>query len=220
MEINDIYKVVENIPHMTRDQGVKMYDLIIKNRFSRILELGFHQGVSTCYMAGALHKLEKGKITTIDLTHTRNLDPSIDSLLMKLGLSSHVDVHYEPTSYNWRLMRLIEENNLEKFDFCYIDGAHNWLTDGFAFFLVDILLKPGGLILFDDLDWSYANSPSLKDNKDVLKMPNDERTIPQVRQIFELLVRKHNGYCQFKEQDGWGYAWKRNKSLIHKLLKK
>lgn len=73
---------------------------------------------------------EDGHLTTIDLKSAKSRKPNIEELLEKLGLSSYVTVYYEPTSYNWRLMRLIEENSKPIFDFCYIDGGHDGITLG------------------------------------------------------------------------------------------
>ncbi|MGL5809687.1 MAG: hypothetical protein ACRCYQ_07075, partial [Nocardioides sp.] len=74
------------------------------------------------------------------------------------------------------------------FDFAFIDGAHSWFVDGLAFFLVDKLLKPGAWVLFDDLDWTYATSPTLSQTELVRSMPEDERNTPQIGKVFELLV--------------------------------
>ena len=52
-------------------------------------------------------------------------------------------------------MKMLAQYPSPKFDFCYIDGGHNWSDTGFAFFLVDRLLKSNGIIVFDDLDWTY-----------------------------------------------------------------
>jgi len=212
MKLNDIKKRVDGIPHMTSSQAEVITDVIIKNRFQNILELGFDHGVSTCYLAGALDEIGDGNITTIDLLRARDANPNVEQLLDDLGLNQYVTVFYEPTSYIWRLMRMLEEDRLPRFDFCYIDGNHNWYTDGFAFFLVDKLLKPGGLIIFDDLDWTFDTSPTLKNKKWVKRMPQDERAIPQVRQVYELLVKPHPAYTEFKTVDGWGYAHKSSAS--------
>ena len=212
MKLNDIKKRIDGIPRMTSSQADVITDVIIKNRFQNILELGFQHGVSTCYQAGALDELGGGNITTIDLLEARDANPNVEQLLDDLGLNQYVTVFYEPTSYIWRLMRMLEEDRLPRFDFCYIDGAHNWYTDGFAFFLVDRLLKPGGLIIFDDLDWTYDTSPTLKNKKWVKRKPQDERTIPQVRQVYELLVKPHPAYTEFKTVNGWAYAHKSSAS--------
>jgi predicted O-methyltransferase YrrM len=108
-------------------------------------------------------------------------------------------------------MKLLEENNNPIFDFCYLDGAHDWATDGFAFLLVDKLLKPGGWIIFDDIDWSYAKSPALKEKDFVKRMSEEERTTHQVRKVYELLVKTHPNYDSFKVESAWAYARKSDK---------
>ncbi|MDJ0569896.1 MAG: class I SAM-dependent methyltransferase, partial [Pleurocapsa sp. MO_192.B19] len=122
--------------------------------------------------------------------------------LAKCGYLDLVDFYYEPVSYNWRLMKLIEEQ--KTFDFCYLDGGHDWYNTGYAFFLVDKLLQPGGWILFDDLDWTMEHI----DAKWALKKPLEERITPQVRKVWELLVQTHPNYTNFQERGSWGYAEK------------
>ena len=107
---------------------------------------------------------------------------------------------------------MLEESPEPRFDLCYLDGAHSWFVDGFAFFLVDRLLRPGGLLVLDDLDWTYASSPTLRSTELVKAMPGDERTEPHVRKVYELLVKPHPSYETFRTQDGWAFARKRRDS--------
>lgn len=208
MKIDQVRNKVKGIPHMSYSQAEEMTAIIIENKFNNILELGFKHGVSTCYMAGALDELGRGRITTIDLVNARSAEPNIDSLLGDLGFDSFVTVFYEPTSYIWRLMKMLEEDPSPRFDFCYIDGAHNWFTDGFAFFLVDRLLNPGGLIVFDDIDWTYNQSPTMKNTDIVRNMPADEKTAPHIRKVYEILVKAHPAYDNFLVKDDWAHARK------------
>ncbi len=208
MDLIEMGKRLIDIPNMSFDEASLMTQIITENEFESILELGFNHGVSSCYIAGALKNIGKGKLTTIDLQSAEFRNPNIDALANNLGLREWIKVYYEPTSYNWRLMKFIEENQEPIFDMCYIDGAHNWFVDGFSFFLVDKLLKPGGLIIFDDMGWTYGGSDSLKTTDHVKRMPIDERNTPQVKLIFDLLVKRHSNYERCEEKDGWGYAWK------------
>ena len=159
-------------------------------------------------MAGALEEMGYGKITTVDLEDTRAVEPNIEHLLKTLGLSEYVSVFYEPTSYTWRLLKLIEENPDPIFDFCYLDGAHDWFVDGFAFLLVDRLLLPGGWIVFDDIDWTYSLSPVLKDTERVKNMPLEEKETRQMRKVYDLLVKPHPNYNNFIVKGEWAYAQK------------
>ncbi len=205
----EVKRIVGGLPSMTLEQGEAMTRFIGEQGIGDILELGFHHGVSTCYMAAALAGRGGGSITTIDLEAARAAAPNVEALLERVGERGRVRVHYEPSSYAWRLMRFLEEDPAPRFDLCYLDGAHTWRDDALAFFLADRLLRPGGWIVLDDLDWTFAASPSLKDAGWVRALPADERTEPQVRKIYELLVKPHPGYHNFVVRDGWAYAQKR-----------
>lgn len=39
-------------------------------------------------------------------------------------------------------------------------------------------------------------------------MPEDEKRTPQVRKVYDLLVKTHPAYGDFMIKDGWGYARK------------
>ena len=150
---------------------------------------------------------------TIDLESARTAQPNIEELLTQVGERERVKVFYEPTSYTWRLMKFLEQDPLPSFDFCYLDGAHNWFVDALAFTLVDRVLRPGGWIIFDDVDWTYATSPALSKTEWVQNMPADERETPQVQKIFDLLVKTHPNYHHFRLEDGWAYAQKQDSNI-------
>lgn len=204
MNLRKVKQVVGDLPYMTLEKALIIKDLIHKNNISNILELGFYHGVSTCYMAAALEEEGQGSILTIDLHSAKNRQPNIEQLLEQCGYQDIVDYYYEPVSYNWRLMKLIESNE-KTFDFCYLDGGHDWYNTGLAFFLVDKLLQPGGWIIFDDLDWTMEHIEA----KWAVRKPLEERTTPQVRKVWELLVKTHPNYTNFYEQGSWGYVQKK-----------
>lgn len=209
MKRGDVTNRLGKIPYMLPEQADAITALILEHRCRRILELGFLHGVSTCYLAAALDELGGGSLTTVDMESARELQPNVETLLADLGLRDLVTVHYEPTSYLWRLMHLLEADPSPRFDLCYIDGAHTWSTDGFAFFLVDRLLEPGGWIVFDDLDWTFDTSPGLRRSEMVAQMLPEERATPQIRKVYELLVRTHPSYEQFVVRNGWALARKK-----------
>lgn len=208
MQLEDVHFRVAGVPHMSVAQATRVYEHFVQQKPDDVLELGFAHGVSTCYLAGAVDENGSGHVTTIDRASARDREPNIDELLDRCGLSALVTVLVTDTSYTWELMRMLEQDPPSRFDFVYIDGAHLWDVDGFAFLLVDRLLNVGGWVLFDDLDWTLATSPSLKDAEWVLKLPVGQRTTPQVRKVFELLVRTHQDYGEFRDEHGWGWARK------------
>ncbi|MGH8903216.1 MAG: class I SAM-dependent methyltransferase [Egibacteraceae bacterium] len=179
-----------------------------------MLELGFAHGVSTCYLAAAVAANGGGSVLTFDNRTALVRSPSIAELLDHLELEAFVTPVFAERSYTWELMKLIEIHTRAgmcrpAFDFCFIDGAHSWEVDGFAFFLVEKLLLPGSWMLFDDLDWTFATSPALGHTAMVRSMPIAERVTPQIGRVFDLLVRQHSNVDEFRMDGSWGWAHKR-----------
>ena len=182
----------------------RLYEVIVDNNYKRILELGTKGGVSTCYLAEALDCIGGGEIVTLYLPQVKSLKPNVKDRFRKLNLSYKVRLKVLMNkSYTWELMKFLEKK-VDKFDFCYIDGAHLWEVDGFSFFLVDKLLKPGGCIVFDDLNWRLAFSSCWKQTHHI-----GFKFTKQVRKVWELLVKTHPDYHKFQEINGQGYAFKK-----------
>ena len=208
MSIESVAAVVGDTPYMSVDQAQRITDLIAGNNLARVLELGFAHGVSTCYLADAVNEMPNGSVTSIDLTASAELEPRAEDLLELCGLSSRVALIREPRSFTWRIMNWLEEGRTECFDLVYLDGGHTWDVTGFAFFLVDRLLAPGGWLVFDDIDWTIENSPFYQKSGRAENLPEDYRTTQQVRKVFELLVEPHQSYVDATILDGWGIARK------------
>ncbi|MBL4787895.1 MAG: class I SAM-dependent methyltransferase [Kordiimonadaceae bacterium] len=171
------------------------------------LELGFFHGVSTVYMASILKSMgDRRTLTTIDLLSAKERSPNLDELAAKFGVSDHVEAFYEPRSYLWRLKAFIEEGR--KFDFCYLDGGHTWADSGFAFFLIDKLLKKDGVILFDDMKWTPEHQPAAQ------HWPEDERTTAAVERVWTLLVMQHPNYDRVWTHGNWALAQKRDNTPL------
>jgi predicted O-methyltransferase YrrM len=183
----DVRQIVGDLPYMQLEQGRFFYNLIVTHKLSRCLELGFFHGVSSLYIGGAIQDTGGGSLLTIDLTSARNRSPNIETLIRRARLEDVITPVYEPTSYNWSLMKLLERGLQETFDFCYIDGGHTWYSTGFAYCLVSRLLRKGGWVAFDDINYSYDKS-SMSSLPMVRRMPEEERRTAQVRKVFELLT--------------------------------
>src|SRR5215469_13329572 len=178
----EIDRVLNGIPVMTLEQGREISDFIRKNELRNCLELGFAHGVSTAYIAHAVKSLGNGRVVTIDREEARQRDPNISVVLSRAGVPDDVvEVYFEPKSYNWRLMRFLEEGRAGTFDFVYVDGAHTWEVDGLANYLALILLRPGGWILFDDLNWSFDKAKPPVNKPWVQALPKEEKATAQVR---------------------------------------
>ena len=211
MQLEAVTQVAHDVPWMSPKQGAIIYGHIRESRPDLVLELGTARGASAAYMAAALEENGRGKLVTVDRDGA-GYEPS--RFLEDIGLAAWVDFVVRPdSSYDWFLKEQIEaqsdpSGNCEPlYDFCYLDGAHNWTIDGLAVFLVEKLLRPQGWLLLDDLEWSYASSPSTA--SEPFALSQSERREPHMRAVFDLLVRQHPSFALCRVQDGnWGWAQK------------
>jgi predicted O-methyltransferase YrrM len=199
------------LPYMTPRQAAFLGALIEREGLSSLLELGTSHGKSTAYMAAILEAIGRGTLVTIDRSDAEAKNPNVHQILSSLGLLHRVQVYLEPRSLTWRLMRLIEEHESPCFDFCYFDAGHSWDVTGFAFFLVDRLLKPGGWVVFDDLKWTYERmiKPGEPVPDFLSRMPEEELRTAQIGKVWNLLVVRSTGYERHEVVGNWGVARKR-----------
>lgn len=209
-----IHEVQEQFPdllYMKLEQAETLDRFLKEHRLTNCLELGFFHGKSSAFFASILRDMGEGHLTTIDQKHSIDRSPNIHEVLGALDLASWVTPIFEPRSFNWRLMRMLEENPRPAFDFCYIDAAHTWYDTGLGFFLVDKVLKPGGWILFDDLTFDYQRliTPGKKPPEYLARMTGEERETQQVLKVWDLLVKEHPGYDEFIQDERWAFARKK-----------
>ena len=213
MKFEELARRLQGIPYTEVYDGQLIYNHVLKTRSDNCLELGFAHGVASCYIAAALRENGKGHLTSVDLLSSKDRRPCLEDLLKENELEDYVTVVREVNSYNWFLKRKIEEQTsggicVPLFDFCFIDGSKNWTVDGFAFFLVDKLLKTRGTILFDDYGWKYSKHGGklITDGITHREMSQDQLENPNIELIFHLLVMQHPNYSKFKIQDT-SLAW-------------
>ncbi|MGH1490453.1 MAG: class I SAM-dependent methyltransferase [Acidimicrobiales bacterium] len=203
MKFEDVHELVGMTPFIAEDNARYLYDLIIEGQLTDVLELGIAHGTATCYIAAALHELGRGCVTAVDLIDVaESFSPTVEEQLAKTGLSQFARVVRMQSGYTWFLHDEIVRNTADGacrqvYDLCIIDGPKNWTIDGAAFFLADKLLRKDGWMIFDDYNWSYSSTGDGRDDTDGISnrsMSEDELRTPQVREIFELLVRQHPDY--------------------------
>jgi predicted O-methyltransferase YrrM len=229
MKFQQIKTILGPVPFISELNARFLYDLICKEKLTRILELGIAHGTATCYMAAALDELGEGFITAVDLIAAKEIfKPSAEEQLRKTGLSKYAEIVRGHTGYNWFLHDEICRNTVndqcsEIYNLCIIDGPKNWTIDGAAFFMVDKLLKKDGWIIFDDYNWTYAKADQKRDVTDGIthrSLSEEERQIPHIREIFELLVKQHPHYSNLTvlKDQGWALAQKAIGNKTHTVV--
>lgn len=219
MKFEEIFSKVGKVPFIGKDNARYLYDLIIENKLTNILELGIAHGTATCYMAAALEELGDGSITAVDLLEVKDhYSPSAEQQLRQTGLDRFAKVARTHTGYTWFLHDEIARNTQddvcqEVYDLCIIDGPKNWTIDGAAFFFADKLLKKDGWLIFDDYFWTYSQADGQREVTDGIthrSLSQSERETPQIKEVFELLVKQHPSYGNLMvvPESSWAIAQK------------
>lgn len=210
MSFDAVAAAVAGVPFMSPEQGRVVYEHVRASGARDVLELGTAHGVGAAYLAAA-----GAQVTTVDFAGAA-YDPPPERVLERAGVADRVRIVREYSTYTWWLKELVQArsdrhgNVSPCFDLVYLDGAKNWTIDGFAVVLVEKLLRPGGWLLLDDLDWTYADDPGREMTDGIVhrELSEAERTQPHVRAVFELIVGQHPSFTELKVQDEW-WGWAR-----------
>jgi len=207
---------LDGIPNMSRSQGRRVYNHLRDTGARDVLEIGTASGVSACFMAAALPV--GGRVTTIDhVAATRSRFPQPADIVAFVSLQNRIErILVEDSSYTWWLKNKVLRQsdgagNCEAlYDFCYLDGAHNFTIDGLTVILVERLLRPGAWLLLDDLRWTYkGGSHGGGQTPHDLRLSRAERSEPHMQAVFDLIVRPHPSFTEFRIENGnWGWARK------------
>ena len=177
-EGNAVNPFPTSIPFET---GAILYDLIREERLQQTVEIGMAYGLSTLFMCQAHRDSGGGRHTSIDPRQSSRWS-SIGLLnVEKAGLAELLRFYQAPSFEV--LPQLLSEG--ESFDLAFIDGRHLFDYALVDFFYLDLMLKTGGLIVFDDL-WMPAIAKLVSyvaSNRSYeFVAPNNARSSPKLKQ--------------------------------------
>jgi predicted O-methyltransferase YrrM len=147
-----------NVPYQ---DGKVLYDLIIRNNYTRALEIGTSSGHSAIWIAWALSKTG-GKLITVEIDE--NLRQKALQNFKAAGLEAYIDA------------RLADAHHLVKelegpFDFIFLDADKEWYTQYFKD--LDPKLIKGGCFTAHNATNAY---PGIKEFLDYTRSLPDYRT--------------------------------------------
>ena len=141
--------------HAEPDEGRLLQQLIRETGATRTLEIGLAYGVSALYICEALRDVPGAKHVIIDPAQ-RTATPMANSWsgvglanLERAGFLDLIEFHEDESCLV--LPRLVAEGR--RFDLAWIDGSHLFDYALVDFFFVDRLLRPGGVVVFDDVHY-------------------------------------------------------------------
>jgi caffeoyl-CoA O-methyltransferase len=150
-----------NIPY---SDGKVLYNLVVKNKYKKAIEIGTSTGLSAIWIAWALSKTG-GKLITIEIDEGRH-KKALDNF-KEAGLSEYIDA------------RLADAHDLVKelkgpFDFVFSDANKDWYKN--YFIALSPKLEVGGC--FTAHNASNTGSENIRDFIDYVKgLPNYKTTI-------------------------------------------
>jgi len=134
---------------VTPDRGAFVRDACLSEGARSVLEIGMAWGVSTLHILESL--LSKGAgahaHVVLDPIETSYFHGAGSRMLREAGVEQFVEFHEDCSEL--LLPKFLSEGRL--FDFVFIDGSH-WFDRVFIdFFYSHRLMKPGGMVVFDDV---------------------------------------------------------------------
>jgi hypothetical protein len=95
-----------------------------------------------------------------------------------------------------------------RFDFCFLDGAHEWQPDALAVLLMTKLLRPGAWMMVDDLNFKLRDChPGWE--AQFADRSEEELDTRQVGMVFDLLVKTHPDLEHFMLSNSGHIGWAR-----------
>jgi len=125
-----------------------------------VLELGTCIGVSAMYIAGGLEVVNDLKYSLFSVEASKSLTDIAKANLRKFGLDER-RCHLINDYFENVLPGFSSENDL--IDFVFLDGSHTYeATLKYFSWLLDNM-RPGGIMMFDDIRWSSGMFRAWKD---------------------------------------------------------
>lgn len=130
------------------EEGEFLQNLISEIDAATTLEIGLAFGISALFICEAISKVPGGRHIIVDPAQSSDAWKGCGIQALKsAGYGEIIEFHELPSH------KILPELHTQgrQVDFAFIDGAHSFDYALVDFFLVDKLLKVGGVIAFDDL---------------------------------------------------------------------
>lgn len=144
---SDQLVTINPITRISIEQGAMLRRLVRESGVRSSLEVGLAYGFSTVWLLDALAAQPDAVHIAIDPFQKKGWQGIGLAQVARLGFAGRFD--WLPTYSIHALSDLIRQNR--RFDFIYIDGNHRFDDVLVDFYLADQVMRPGGLIVLDDL---------------------------------------------------------------------
>ena len=137
------------------EYGQILFDAVLQEKPRRVIEIGMACGISSLAMMTGLKRLGGGTLTSVDpyqLTYFRGAGAEF---VKTAGLSA---MHTLVVKADYLFLpQLVSEGESGKFDFAYIDGNHTFDYTLLDAWYLDLLVRPGGILAFNDCSYQAVH---------------------------------------------------------------
>lgn len=159
----------------------------------RIAEVGVDRGATTRAVA---ELLTKGDVFDLYDRETCRLAHDLDAL--KAMTESEINFYGNTPrlfdSYAWTigrqmLARVRSGEPTEIWDCVYLDGAHTFPIDAPTACCLKEMIKPGGYLVFDDMNWTLGGSPTCNNPEYRSRFNSEQMGEAHVSMVVDLFMR-------------------------------
>jgi predicted O-methyltransferase YrrM len=171
-------------------RGALLYDTVLRHRAYRVLEVGTGRAKSTSYLCAAAEELGgHARVDTIDSILNTWSDPSAAEVLELMEGSARVTQIKRHACASWDLIDCHTRGTT--YDLVFMDGPKSLASFLACALVARELVAPGGHMVIDDLNWTYANhaSVSIHFGVDIGRMSEREKATPHIGFALAFLFR-------------------------------
>lgn len=175
------------------DDAVLLRQRVMAEGPETVVEVCRNPGQLSLVLSSVLEDAGRGNLTSFQ---SRDWDKAerFAQAVKDLGVTHRISPIFYDRSYSWAIERLLSSPNRPAFDVCVLNGNKSWDASGFGLLLCDMVLRPGGLLIVTDLEWSMSGSPYFRQNTEMAKRHEVEEFKSKPVRIACDLILPHLGY--------------------------
>lgn len=151
-DFENLDAITKDVPYTPQLAGHLMHRIITHYRNPEVLELACGYGKITPYLGKAADAVN-GRVRAIDHEYQTWEGKSPVDRVHEAGVGDVCDFTFDVDA-RWYTLDLLRDQPGRWIDFVYLDLSHTIEIDAFVALAVWTHLRPGGIVVFDDLDWS------------------------------------------------------------------